>query len=979
MALKAKPGFSRIPYVFIVLVPLLLLGLDSYGWLFSHPQPSPLPLQGLIPQSLQAHKRIKISLISREPEKLDLRPELHRMDNDERLLIPVQLVKQQIQFSIPSLSEGAYTLHWVGADAKNMPVLPLTVERSPGWSVWTDQSIHSPGDQVLIHFSAFEYQPELSITLLDAENKVWQQSQWTWPKDDGKPRQFSLYLPRELPAGTYRLELSMPDKSMQKLALEVLPRFESSQTKLQAWLFQDQLTSGFPQDINAFMIDQMGQPLETGWLQVLNQTYQVHQGQTLIHLPADFSGADLAYTAGDSHGNLQQGKWHLTWTDLPWQVRAKMDATTELKSNPLVWQVMASENMLGQPLYWVLEQDGLIIGQGIQTINAEQQNIHVAPDLMLQLKTGRAVIRVQDNEGRSTSIHWWVKPVYSGHFKVLPAQPHALNNLEMRPEQISRQFDAFSDHNKGLTTAIYALGRYVPLALHISAETMPKKYYAVGFPEPKRHQKFWPVIWFFMGLMALSMPLFWLMRQQRKQARLFPNEVVRKARKWGKRWALTWAGFILPTLFLFWFDYSGILWLYPVLCLVIGSLGLIKPLKILFSEQSPVIAWFPFLQALMILWVFWFCELYAPAFGSGLVLWSALMVLGWWYQMHNLMPGQDQKRGGVVLLACLTVLTAINGVFLFTVQSMPFNPSQRPILPSYEASLHDPVQTQSLLWYDAYPFAEKLVLPATYQSGPQRLILHTFSGGYSDQNAEVVHTAVSDIMIQAAVTAGLKVPRVVQQGDKLWLDLELNNPLPTAQKIQVKMGQNAIKQYALPAESKQLQREPYAFSTSGLHKLIVQEYFQNHWFDRNYQTLVLKPVPLQHDPSLTLNVEVPKTLDLLPGEEIPVIVSFKHRAEISQALGLQIGLPAGMRVLDDTLSDRGNQKWMKHFETTPAFINISTLDLKPDQEIAFHFRLRAEIPGEVSLPSSQLFFLEQPERKTLVKPLRLSTLIQGQN
>ena len=116
----------KAPYLLLLLLPLLLLGLESYSWLMQ-PTRSDIALQGVLPRRLTAGQPFELTLLrpAGAPEyKLMLENSraqtLQPLDSSETATAGGQLWRSRL----PALAAGVYTLHWRQA-GRPEPILSL--------------------------------------------------------------------------------------------------------------------------------------------------------------------------------------------------------------------------------------------------------------------------------------------------------------------------------------------------------------------------------------------------------------------------------------------------------------------------------------------------------------------------------------------------------------------------------------------------------------------------------------------------------------------------------------------------------------------------------------------------------------------------------------------------------------------------------------------------------------------------------------
>lgn len=923
----------KTPYLLLLLLPLLLLGLESYSWLMQ-PTRSDIALQGVLPRRLTAGQPFELTLLrpAGAPEyKLMLEnpraQTLQPLDSSETATAGGQIWRSRL----PALAAGVYTLHWRQA-GRPEPILslPLFVHQHSGLLL-SDQPGYHPGEVLQLHLSQFP--KELNALQLSIKaGALRHRERVALTSGAGH---FRWQIPPEA-RGTLQVDvqgLPHPPPPL-KLSLQALP--SAAADKLRVWLLSDVLPqSGAPQHLTVFALSPTGQPVEKGWIQVLGKSFAIRAGQAEITLPAHFQAKKLTYAAGDSQGHLAQGSWPLRRSSAPWQARFSVQSGQ--------WQLAATQQT---PVFWLLFQQQQVLAQGLMTVDAASQ-----PLPLPALPAVPSTLLLHDSQGNSQLLHWLPSP-QSGLAERQLKRPHALQNL-----------------NVALDGSALDLARYQVLGQHAQQATpVPAHWHWLGERTPLAPVPLALLLWTLAALLCAAVPWIWSWRLLQQRIRQLQRPFASRQRKQTitrlqkQLLGLGFAGCVLTLLSSLPLP-AGLSVCLALLLSLLGGVMVGWPMRQLRLELHPMVAWLPLLQGQLWFWSFCFVWAHQPQAQPALFLVWSLFQLAWWFWFQRLAPVQQATRqAAVVLLASLTVLSPLLLVRAALQPVMATVTEARPV----EVALTQPLEKRQLLQYLPAPESPLRLTPA-YHAGPHRLQWRRLN----DQNRPL--TFAQTLQVQPAVLAEAELPRFALRGDRLQIPVSLKNETALPQRSTYRFaGQPATDPVLLTAGETQTFAVSWTARGTGWQSLSLEHLFGGKWFSREAALFVQQAEAARQDPALKLEVGFPALRHMLVGEEIPVRLRFSHRLAASQgqdgqegqALGIQIGIPAGFEVLTDTLNDPRYTRWLQHYTLTPGYLNLRTRAVAPETIQGTHFRLRASLAGQMQAPSSRLFVLSQPERLT---------------
>ena len=141
-----KAGQSWPPYLFLLLIPLALVGLDSFG-VFTRVSPADRPL-GLWPRHLPAdsakHLSLQLPPGSLVPEGLEIR------QGNQVQQIKANISGQSWDLSLPALAPGNYTLRLRQGNQPLDPAYPLAILPPAFWQLRSERQAYVPGDWMVL-------------------------------------------------------------------------------------------------------------------------------------------------------------------------------------------------------------------------------------------------------------------------------------------------------------------------------------------------------------------------------------------------------------------------------------------------------------------------------------------------------------------------------------------------------------------------------------------------------------------------------------------------------------------------------------------------------------------------------------------------------------------------------------------------------------------------------------------------------------
>ena len=936
--LSAGPSWR--PYLILLLTPLTLVSLDSYGWIFTKP---PLANQafGLWPRQLQADTPWALSLIlpphAAAPDQLQLLGPLNSTDQAAKSTLPAHQQGKHWSTQLPSLQSGHYRLQPLLKGLPHGPAQDLKVHPKPSWQLRLDRTAYVPGDWMVL--STRLLTPSHVPLRLDVRGPD-QSLLLSHPLSREPGLQTSrLHLPASPGIGTVMLMAGSRPLETQHYQIQPEQLPLSAQGQLQLLSQRIQLLANQDQNIELCLLDAQGQPVETGSLRILGKTLNVSKGKVKLELKATELSESIHFAAGDSRGNLLQGSLAFELLKADWLLQLSNSGQPELLSTRSL------------EFTWLLGQGNRILAQGQELAKAGLQPLNLGN---LPAEGPMLWLRLCSELGECRQIRW--QPVTpTSQWPISPAKPHALEPARVQPPtHLNGQLESFRLQQLGMAQLTLPPGRAVAWSQ------------AVGLPKPQPERPAWLTLWCLAGLLAASVPLLWAWR--RLGSKPFPDPARRRQATAGQLIALTTCGLALGGLVLTWFQQHQTAAMFGGLLALSGGLitswQLRTPIKA--SRNHPLTAWMPLLQSLQWLLLAWFMTTYQPGLiGSGLLL-LALFALGWsalWQRLIPMSRLQAYRLLGLasVAVACgAQILLQMGGV-------MQPHPGWLNARSESELSLNQLSPRSRLIDHHLLE-ANAQILPAARRSGPQALRWRIWqpNGG--------IQTFTQDQAVAPAVLLEANFPAYALLHDQLDLPIKLLNETHSAQATEVRFNGQS-QSHDLAPRSLHNQTLRLSFDQPGWQDFELSHRFGGQWYSQHHKLFVMTPAKVVTDSRLQLQVDLPKHKQLVVGEEIPVIVRISHSLGRSTALGIQIGLPSSFEALTDTFNDGGQRKWLAGFQHQAGGIHLQTKPLATGEEISFHFRLQSSFGGSFQMPPARLFVRDQPQVQTLgPQAIRLEVL-----
>lgn len=886
----------------LLLIPIALLMLDSYGW-FPH---SALPTWT---QSESTVYRVK----AEQPQQLSVRlaqplsgtaPVKARLENkvgDVRPLVtePPSEGKRVIDLQIPTLPAGHYELLLTQGE---QPLIKQALHVIPNPSLALDRYFVQAGESL----SLWRNQPSPTVYRLG------HLSEQTLSAQNPHP----ILLPEDLPAGKYQITLQNGGST----SFEVL---DTSGDAVSIKPHHDLVLPGVDQTLYLHVLDAQHKPLKQGWIRFNEQSYAINAGLAIVPLPAKSIQSELLFTAGVAEGQIQQGRLTLQPAAAAWGI-ALIPAHQD-KAQYMQWIGKRRTD-----LHWQAQQ-------GIQSLSGKLSSETPLNELYTKLqdyfKSDRPVsLRLVDaqGQGQSMAIQFPPRPTT---FSIQPTSPHALSTLTIKttPSQLP-----WVNHYVDNTPASHQAGeRSEPVGQYAWNTEQ-----AVFSDEPTEESspRDWRFLWLLTGLLCSALP-WWRAQKQTHQwhASLQQSKTLTQARRGILLGACLWI-FSLPAA---WLGQSLFLGQTYLLGLAISSFCIIWGLR-----KVPLLQpiWM-FTQTAILLLCFWFNFTYWPEGQTFIVLWSGLLTLGWLSLYERWQRSAAPLNSTLVFAASLMALSMTQSVVSF--QS-----------PSHSLQTQaNRVKTQS-----SYPVIMKHL--AHSQSSPATFSLKGQGGVHLLSSTDLQGLSeVQALSVMETPRVQAQAPAIAQQNDSLQLPITLTNPTPGAATVPIRLQGpqlNTTQTLTLKAGESQSIRLPIRFHHVGINTYTLSQYYDNAWHTQNWQTYI-NPAPTQPSTApntvkfspLRLQINYPEQT-LQVGGEISVVVDFQHRLPEDVPLSLSIGIPAGFTAITDTLDTDKSKTWLADFRPSTSSLNLETTVLRAGQRVRFHYRLKAEYAGQFQTPEAVL-------------------------
>lgn len=913
---------SWLPYLYLGLVPLSLVGLDSYGWLFTRERAATQPT-GLWPRHLSASQPHRLGLLLPEPEQAPDSLLLQRGGAAPQIL-KAQAQGPLWQVDLPPLPAGDYQLQPLRKGSPVGAPASISLRQRPDWELRSDRQAYLPGDWMQVTTRLLAPRRGLELEVLGPDGRSLHRAPLSGNLSSERVR-----LPEDLPPGRGQILLHGPVQGqlrpLARRSFELLSQ-QPAGRGLRLIAARTQRLSGLDQPLGLMLCDSDGSPVGEGWIRMLGQTLAVREGLASFALSAQAPDR-ISYTAGDNRGNLLQGELRLEPIAGDWLAFAERAGLQVLARKPL-------------SLSWVIGQGQTSLSQGQLSLKAGLQRL----DLPSQLGEGPHWIALCDEAGDCQQLRWLPAPA-AADWRLDPAEPHALQPLRVSPPQLpAGQLETWRSQQLGYEV------------LRFEHERADGLFQQIGAPAPAREQPLALSLWALAGLALAAAPLRWLQRSLHSKP--FPDAARRLRASRGQQSVLIGGGLALGALILS--------WAMPTLAAGLASLAglgvavasglLMRPLL---RREHPLMPWVPGLQVLLLIVLGWFCLIYQPGMIGAVILSWGLLCLRWselWQALIPVSQLQPQRR---LLLAALVVGVAAHSLLQLAPGHRQPEPAISPRARWQQIATHSLVARGRLLQHQLLPDSGAQILPASRRSGPQSLNWRLWANDGS------VSSWAMPLKVQPAVLAEALLPAYALVGDSLELPIRLLNETGKPQASAWRLG-TAGESLNLAPRSSQTRYHAISLDRPGWLQLSLEHRFSGSWFAQPQSLYVQAKPATQTDPRLLLKVELPEHQNLVPGQEIPVLVHLRQSSGRSLALGIQIGLPAGFSALTDTLDDSAHRDWLRDWRPAPGSLQLRTRPLASGQDVSFHFRLRAELPGSFQMPPPRLFQLDTPKIATVL-------------
>lgn len=912
------------PYGLLLLLPLALVGLDSYGGLFTHPVPSRQPL-GLWPRQLRAGI----------PQRLSLQLSPQAAPPDSLSLTPAggqaQPLKPQIDGShwtatLPALRPGLYKLQLRRQDQPMGPELPLQIRPEPFWQLRSDRSLYQPGDWLIASLRQPVGGAALSLAVYGSQRELlWQQTLPTASHPGNSLQQQRIRLPENLPPGEGTLLLRQGAQLLEARTFSIGGP-AAGDAGLVLAPGREQLLLGVDQSLELYMTDAKGQPVDQGWVRLLGRTVAIRAGAGKLELKAPECAPSIDFAAGDSRGNLLQGSLHFTLNAAGWQ--PDLDA----QDHPRIQTTQA------RSLSWIAGQGSQILQSGLTRIEPPAGNIALPPP-----QDNRPLwLSLCEAGGSCQQLHWLPAPAQAA-WPLKPPQPDALEPVQVTPgPELKGQIESFRSLNQGLT--------------RLDPPAGAAGFHGLGQPEPAPDHPLFLTLWALAALALPLLPLLWLRRLLSLQQRPFPNAERRKLSQQGQLLGIGFSAVSLLGLLLCWAGQYTLAAAGGLGAALVASGLLGRRLRPLLAKAHPLAPWIPGLQALLLGLSFWFCLTYQPILLGAFLLTAIGLGLLWGRIWQRLIPLPQLHNARILTLASLSVALFAHLLLL---------PNLKQPLPAWLSSqaagivkIPAFVPQTRLLDYQLWPAGATQILPAARRAGAQVLHWRIWPEAGAPQELQQA------LEVKPALLAELQAPSLASVGDRLQIPLRFINETSQTQQANWRLKGPGLaggdQRISLNPRSEQTLRQELRFDQAGWQTLQLEHQYRGRWTAQT-QRIFVRAQPQPHsDPRLTLRIDLPQASGLVPGEEIPLLVHFHQSSGRHASVGLQLGLPAGFAPIVDTLGASARRTWLRDFELRQGQLNLQTLPLASGQEVSFHFRLQAMAPGKVRLPVTRMFLLDQP-------------------
>ncbi len=912
MALVPAPR-ARREYWSLLLIPVTLLLLDSYGWFAPDTTPPAPQHQQTVLSPYRTHL-----LMPTLPETVKALPpqalKAH-LENTQGDLHPVNIVSKDTapwEYTLPPLPPGHYRLHTTH-QGQSLAQQPLQITPLPQMAL--DRHYAQAGENL----SLWRAQPTAEQQYHLVHRQKGTQAEGRLSSQNPA----RLDLPSTLPAGEYRLVLEGAGSS----TFQVLTPSQDIQVKAHDNL----LLPGVKQSIDVHVLDTTQQPLKQGWVRLANQSYAVRNGKVKIPLEAGQIASQIPFTAGVAEGQVVQGTLSFVLASTPWVVRSL--PVEHAKDPLLLWQGQSKG-----PLSWSAQQGPLSL-QG--QIAADQSGLqHLQRQMQSAFAAARPVhLKISDPQGASQqlTLQW---PQESTTLPELsPKQPHALSTLRI---QASESHPYVSQHHRSDHRQLASM------PIELSSRTAQEPPFTLTF------------VWFLLGLLLSAIPFY---RATTRKRPLLPSEPILRATRqarWGvyggsSLWLLS-----LPALWLGIFQGA---WQSYFMGLAINAFALTWALRHRRLPTHPV--WI-FTQTALLLLCAWFSWTYAPFLLGALVLWSGLLHFVWIVRFKDWQrQPKTPSPAQIAMISLLAIFSLLHAAIAL----------QRPPTPTASPEQHSlrhmvlPVPHLQLQHSAGVPAAFNL----QGEGGTQLISSLNRQGQWDTQALEVRYTPYLEVSAPPLAHQGDLVTLNVMAHnptlEKVSVPLRLRSPMGL-QPAQVILAPGEHKPVSFNLRYAQSGLQNYA-----LEQYYDQQWHRQQWqtyvnpFEAGNVSEEVKFSPLR------IQVTYPQET-LSVGEEIPVVVDVQHRLPEDTALSITLGIPTGFTPLIDTLQESQHKSWLADLRVSSSAMQLETQVLRAGQRVRFHYRLKANFAGQFQTPAAVLKNLSLPAREEKARSTSLTIQAQ---
>lgn len=951
MATAPPSRRARRDYGSLLLIPLAIVLLDSYGWF-----PSDISAQGVqsppvfvagqvhsftppivIPNASQqtaaqdpeqtTERPDDLQTALQDPQATGLKAHLTHPAGD---LWPVPIHKGQ--FNLPALKPGHYQLH-LTRQGQSIWQMPIHIAPLP--RVQSDRYYVQAGDNLSIWRQ--QPLPEGRYQLIHREHGVMAAGTLAYQAP------VPLKIPADAPPGHYRLWIEGEGTT----PFQVLAKPES----IQVFAPSPYVLSGADQNVTLYVLDAEQQRVETGWVRIGEQSYTVHNGRVRIpiaarNLPHNGAPVIIPFTASVAQGQLFQSELRFEQISGPWLLQSD----TPDAESPLLTLVTSNSEIPEQTgLQWSAQQGPHRLQGVLPATTAEQLN-NLQDQLMAKLMPHRPVsLHVQDAEGHTQQLtiqwgHLHHASASKTELEITPSRPNALDSLTVSK---TAEYP-------------YVVNHYLPQHWAMATSDLQPAETGSGRSghtesEAPAHQP-WRFLWLICGLLIASYPLYRL----RKHPHLsLPTQPVKKDLKRAQFGLFMGSALALTALPPLWLHLSHWGMQSYLGGLALSAFALSWGLR---KRQLPIHPVWIFTQTALILICLWFSQTYAPETLTSVMIYGVLLHALWLLGFRQWLRSPLQTTSSLILTSLLGVLSLLNAVVAF---QQPQNHANTLPRQASSAEKEQNTRVTPQLPVPLYQLRHSSALPARFQlqgeGGTHVVNSLNAQGQWSYQNIQVAYTP----------TATTEAPPLVLQGDQLQLPVKLHNPTQNTVRLPLRLNTpQGLKNQtvALKAGEHKTVMFPLRFATQGIQNYALSQWYAGRWQTQNWQTFVAPPsqpdteTPEVRFSPLRIEVTYPEQSTAIGGE-IPVIVDVQHRLPEDSALSIQLGIPAGFEAITDTLSTERTQAWLADLRNSTQRLNLETRVLRAGQRVRFHYRLKAKFAGNFQTPPAWVSPLENTRQQ----------------